>query len=61
MGGLTLEEFLVYDGFIKEKKESAPETFETISHKDKFEDLWNERGAAKAYRDLINADATLKD
>ena len=36
IGGLTLEEFLVYDEFRKERKESIPETFETMTYREKF-------------------------
>jgi hypothetical protein len=52
---------LVYDEFRKERKDSTPQTFEMVSNSDKLTELFSEKGAVKAIRDLIALDSVLRD
>jgi hypothetical protein len=61
VGGLSLEEFLVYDEFRKERKDSSPETFEMASAAERLAELFTERGAVRAMRDILATDNSLRE
>jgi hypothetical protein len=50
IGGLSLEEFLVYDEFRKERKNSSPETFEVVSNSDRLAEVFGEKGPVKVLK-----------